>query len=252
MGTLTLRIGTQLVGLRADTEATLARLRALLANWIDDAHPGIPWVFDVRLDPSRPSDAATVGRGPRPVPQLRVGQVLMARSRHPDDILRALGEVLGGVLAHQDDTQVWSGMRTFAGSDGIVLVDAQAPAFSADPALALAGVRELPTWSVAINGSNVRIPPPLTGLDWAATGLDPPDTTGPTWQTAAFAGIVALDPAPDRDEQSGDASLLGRFAVRHPSPLWFATVDRLVRDGRVLTSVDRSIARQQIIELAGR
>ena len=173
---MTLRVGTQLVGLRADTDATLERLRALFAAWIDDAHPDVPWLFDVRLDTgrrNRPADAVAV-RGPRPVPQLRVGQVLLARSRTTDDVLRALASVLGGVLARQDDARVWSGMRPFAGKDHIVLVDAQPPALTADPTLALAGIRELPAWNVAIEGPIVHVPPPLAGLDWAAAGIEPP------------------------------------------------------------------------------
>jgi hypothetical protein len=258
-GTITLRIGTQLVGLRADTEATLARLRSLLATWIDDTQPDVPWVFDVRLEPSRPLDDKAWGRNPRSVPQLRLGQVLMARSRHADDVVRALDAVLGGVLAHQDDSRIWSSMRAFAGSGGIVLVDARAPAFSADRALERSGIRELPTWVVAIDGATVHIPPPLAGLDWPAAGLDPPDTSTTAWRTETLAGIVALDPAPpdhDHDQSRSEvrsvASLLSRFAARHPSPAWFSTVERLVRDGRVLASPDRAIVRQRIIELAGR
>ena len=244
-------------------------MRALLAAWIDGTQPDVPWVFDVRLEPSRPLDDRAVGRSPRSVPQLRLGQVLMARSRHADDVVRALAAVLGGVLAHQDDTPIWSGMRAFAGSGGIVLVDARPPAFSADPALARSAIGELPTWVVAIDGATVRIPPPLAGLDWRADGLDPPDTSTTTWRTDALAGIVALDPAPpdhehdhdddhdqDHDESRSEvgsaASLLSRFAARHPSPAWFSTVERLVRDGRVLASPDRAIVRQRIIELAGR
>ncbi len=216
-GTITLRIGTQLVGLRADTEATLARLRALLAVWIDDTQPEVPWVFDVRLEPSRPLDDTAVGRSPRSVPQLRLGQILMARSRHADDVVRALGAVLGGVLAHQDDTLIWSGMRAFAGSGGIVLVDARPPAFSADPALARSAIGELPTWVVAIDGATVRIPPPLAGLDWRAAGLDPPDRSTTTWRTEALAGIVALDPAPPDHDHDHDQSPGRRSAAPHRS-----------------------------------
>ena len=60
----------------------------------------------------------------------------MARSRHADDVVRALAGILGGVLARQDDTLVWSGMRAFAGEDRIVLVDARPPALTADAILA--------------------------------------------------------------------------------------------------------------------
>jgi hypothetical protein len=259
---VTLRVGTQLVALRADTHETLTRLRALLAAWIDDTPRDVPWVFDVRLDTSR----NRAGVGPRPVPQLRLGQVLMARSRDPDDILRALAHVLGGVLARQDDTAVWSAMRAFAGDGHVVLVDARPPTLSADPVLARAGIVELPTWCVAIDGPTVRVPPPLDRLDWTVAAMDPPEKSTTAWRTQEFAGIVALDPAPlvhDRDggddqdhatpsETIGPAALLSRFAVRHPSSSWFSAVDRLVRDGRVSTTTDRSVARRHIVELVDR
>lgn len=260
---MTLRIGTQLVGIRADTDATLARLRTLLRVWIDDTHPDVPWVFDVRLDPQGRLDGDDSGttdhrvaeggtsRAPRPVPQLRVGQVLMARSRNADDVLRALASVLGGVLARQDDTRMWSGMRAFAGNDRIVLVEAQPPALSADPALARAGVAELPTWSVAIDERTIHVPAPLGGLAWAAAGIEPPPPEG---RYAELAGIVALD-RPDHDvaghEHAGSspATALSRFGVRHPSTSWFSTVERLVREGRATVSSDRSTVRRRIIEL---
>jgi hypothetical protein len=265
-GTVTLRIGTQLVGVRADTDATLARLRALLRHWIDDTQTGVPWVFDLRLEPAQQLDGNAAGRAPRSVPQLRVGPVLMARSRQPDDVLRALAGVLGGILARQDDTRVWSAMRAFASGDRIVLVDAQRPALSADPVLARAGVRELPTWNVEIDGLGVHVPPVLDHLDWAAGELDPPDAAMTIWQTAMLAGIVALDPRPhdhgsDPDpvrhsatplDTSEAASLLKRFAVRHPSATWFSTVRHLVREGQVLATTERAVARQRLVELVRR
>lgn len=251
---MTLRVGTQLVGLRADSDTTLARLRVLLAAWIDDAHPDVPWVFDVRLATrtSRHSADGVVTRGPRPVPQLRVGQVLLARSRLADDVLRALASILGGVLARQDDERVWSGMRAFAGTDRIVLVDAQRPAFTADPTLARAGIVELPTWNVAIEGSVVHVPPPLAGLDWAAAGIEPPAMIR---QTAELAGIVALDPDVDSDVEQpatgSSAAMLSRFGVRHPSAAWFSNLEQLIRGGQVTVTSDRSAVRRRIAELAG-
>jgi hypothetical protein len=176
----------------------------------------------------------------------------MARSRNADDILRALASVLGGILARQDDARIWSGMRTFADADRIVLVDAQPPALTADPTLARAGVSELPTWSVAIDGSTVQVPPPLDGLDWAAADLAAPAMT---WRTAALAGIVALDP--EHDEHDGQlhdrgAALLSRFGVRHPLAGWFSTVHRLIRDGQVTITSDPAVARRRLIEMTGR
>ncbi|MGB9344659.1 MAG: hypothetical protein WCA90_01375 [Ilumatobacteraceae bacterium] len=263
-GTVTLRVGTQLVGLRADTDATLARLRALFAAWVDDAQPDVPWLFDVRIDTgthNRPADAVAI-RGPRPVPQLRLGQLLMARSRHADDVLRALAGILGGVLARQDDALVWSGMRAFAGEDGIVLVDARPPTLTADATITDAGIRELPTWTVSIDGTMVRVPPPLDGLDWAAVGVDPPAKDA---LAAPLAGIVAFDTShPDPHDarrstapaalgdQGAGAAMLTRFAARHPSTTWFSIVERLVRDGRISISADRTVVRQRIVELIGR
>ena len=68
----------------------------------------IPWAFSLRLGPRQRRR-----RGPRAVPQLRIGSRLVARSRRPDDVVSALDHVLGGVLARQDDTRRWLGLRTF-------------------------------------------------------------------------------------------------------------------------------------------
>ena len=96
------------------------------------------------------------------MPQLRIGRSLLARSRRADDVVIALDHVLGGVLARQDDARRWLGLRTFVVGDRAVLVDATPPALTADPRLARAGVTELPTWSVAVDGDTVLVPPPLT------------------------------------------------------------------------------------------
>ena len=173
---MTLRVGDQLVGVRADTDATAARIRTVFAAWLEPAdsmagdpgEPGegepVPWAFSLRLD----HDAVRSRRGPKAVPQLRIGRSLLARSRRPDDMMTALDHVLGGVLARQDDTRRWLGLRTFVVGDRAVLVDAAPPALTADSRLTRAGVTELPTWSVAVDGDTVFVPPPLTATDSAA------------------------------------------------------------------------------------
>lgn len=262
-GTLTLRIGTQLVGLRADTAATLTTLRTLLDPWVDDAHPDVPWTFDVQLDPHATHDHADTAptepaatertvndRAVRPLPQLRLGQLLFARSRDPGDVLRALACVLGGALARQDDSRLWSALRTLHRDGAVVLLDAQRPTLIADPTLRRAGIDELPTWTVAIEGRAIDVPPPLADLQWSAIGVTPPTVLG---LHAELAGIVALDPTAD-SRSGGDvqADVLSRFAALHPSVAWFSTVEQLVRDERITVSSDRTLARLRIVELLGR
>ena len=274
--TVTLRVGDQLVGIRPDTDATASRIRQHFAAWVDHvaSSPGehggagdpVPWAFSLRLD------AARAGRGPKAVPQLRIGSRLLARSRRADDMVMALDNVLGGVLARQDDTRRWLGLRTFVVGDRAVLVDATPPALTADPRLARAGVTELPTWSVAVDGNTLLVPPPLT----AAVSNQASDGSAPAESRYTLAGLVAFDAcghdarAGARDGQidAADApaedllgdhlaehhpttpgALLARFAARHPSNEWFHTVEGLVADGRVYVSTDRAAAAEQVRRL---
>ena len=254
---MTLRVGDQLVGVRPDTDATAARIRTVFADWLDPDAVGehgapVPWAFSLRLDTER------LGRGPRAVPQLRIGSRLLARSRQADDVVTALDQVLGGLIARQDDSRRWFGLRTFVAGDRAVLVDASPPALTADPTLARAGVTELATWSVAVDGNSVYVPPPLS-------------VTSRPGSSFALAGLVALDACDHRpdtdlgDDQPGDAqpdddhqtvhhptnpgALLARFAARHPSNEWFHTVEALVADGRVHVSTDRAGAAEQLRRL---
>ncbi len=249
---MTLRVGDQLVGVRPDTAATAAWIRTVFGDWLDPEAVGehgepVPWAFSLRLDTER------IGRGPRAVPQLRIGSRLLARSRQADDVVTALGQVLGGVLARQDDSRRWFGLRTFVAGDRAVLVDASPPALTADPTLARAGVTELATWSVAVDGNSVYVPPPLSATSRPGSSF-------------ALAGLVALDACDHRpdtdpnDDQPDDGhqavhhptnpgALLARFAARHPSNEWFHTVEALVADGRVHVSTDRAGAAEQLRRL---
>ena len=251
---MTLRVGDQLVGVRTDSDATAATMRTRLAAWVEsdsmltEQGEPIPWAFSLRLGP----DANT--RGPRAVPQLRIGSRLLARSRRPDDVLSALDQILGGVLARQDDTRRWLGLRTFVRDGRVVLVDAAPPALTADPRLARAGVTELPTWSVAVDGGTVLVPPPLTA--------DPSTNEGGESRSFELVGLVGLDScshdadraAPDTDHEAihhptNPGALLARFAARHPSSDWFHTVERLVDAGHVHTTTDRTVAGERIRRL---
>jgi hypothetical protein len=248
---VTLRVGDQLVGVRADTDATAERIRTVFAGWLEpitSAEHGepVPGAFSLRLDPDRDPDPGA-GRGPKPVPQLRIGRRLLVRSRRTDDVMGALDHVLGGVLARQDDTRRWLGLRTFVTGDRAVLVDAAPPALTADPRLARAGVTELPTWCVAVGHDSVIVPPPLT----ATTTTDEPEAS-----TYRLVGLVGLDACGHGDHAdvadhhpTNPGALLARFAARHPSNEWFHTVEELVSDGCVHATTDRTAAAGKIRRL---
>ena len=258
---MTLRVGEQLVGVRADSDATAATMRTVFAAWLEpDTSPfgehdePIPWAFSLRLEPDRNA------RGPRAVPQLRLGSRLLARSRRPDDVVSALDHVLGGVLARQDDTRRWLGLRTFVCGDRAVLVEAAPPALTADPRLGRARVSELPTWSVAVDADTVLVPPPLTAERSTADGGG-----ALAYRLVGLVGLDNCSHGPDTDTDSaidsvaGDhqaihhptnpGALLARFAARHPSSEWFHTVEHLVDTGCVHATIDRTVAAEQIRRL---
>ncbi len=257
---MVLRVGTQIVGVRAGTDDTARTLRDVFAAWhepdVRDAN-GLPIVgcFSVRLESER------TGRGPRSVPQLRYGSRLLARSRHAGDVVAALDGVLGGVLASQDHDGVWCGLRTFVADARAVLVEATPPALTADPALRSDGIVELPTWSVVVDADTVRVPPPLTAMVHEVDRRT-------MWADYRLAGLVAIDDCQhDSDDAATDdhgadgsdgaghdaihdptnpARLLARFASRQPSSDWFLAVERLVAEGRVEVAASRADAAQHV------
>jgi len=283
---VTLRVGDQLVGVRPDTDATAERIRTVFAAHLEPAAAGepgatIPSAFSLRLETTR------AGRGPRPVPQLRLGQRLLARSRDADDVIAALDHVLGGVLARQDDTRRWVWLRTFAAGGRAVLVDATPPALTAEPILTRAGVTELATWVVATDGETVHVPAPLTaGGSTGAEGAERPLTlvglvgfepcyhaTGPGDGAATDAHIddhhaddhTGTNTDHHADDHHADdhhaddhhadqhpdtpGAVLARFGARHPSSEWFQTVERLVADGAYHVGTDRGVAAERIASL---
>jgi hypothetical protein len=237
------RVGTQLVGLRADTERTLEQLRLLFSGRLVDEH--VPWAFDVRLD-----GACGPGRGPVEVPQLRVGSCLVARSRTADDVLTALAAVLGGVR-RQQEAPGGARWRLLVRDGRAVLLDARGTALVADPVLTRAGVVEPPVWIVdPDDDGTVTVPPPLDGLDWPAVGIATPEADA---RTFAPAGLVAVTTGDDGDVTPlSPADLLAAIAARHATAAWFRTVEQLLRTGRVAVVADRDAARDRIVDLLDR
>jgi len=251
----------------ADTTTTLERLRALFTNWVDDTNADVPWAFSVQIDGSR--RAATghapdgepdqpgrgAARGPRAVPQLRLGRRVFARSRSADEIFVALASVLGGVLASQDKTRCWLALRAFATADAAALADVHPATMSADRSLARHGIVELHTWVVAIEPSSsgasatIEVPPVLSGLDWSGAGLTPPAANGLSY---LLAGLVGIDSSPEFGDKTGGSvatpgQQLARFGARHHAAGWFATVRRLVETDHAVIAPDRQGARNHIV-----
>jgi len=270
--TVTLRVGDQLVGVRADTDCTAAVVRDTFAAWLEPTATGeqgepIPWAFSLRLDPDEPAEPAPgrARRGPKAVPQLRIGGTLLARSRRPETVVNALDQVLGGVLARQDHERRWLGLRTFVADKRAVLVEAASPALKADPRLARVGVTELPTWSIAVDGDTVLVPPPLTAtsghrgaaeLTYTLVGLVGLDACSHAAHAdSGTHAATTADAESDHDDHvavhhpTGPGALLARFAARHPSTEWFHTVECLVADGGVRVTTDRAVAAEQIRRL---
>lgn len=250
-----MRVGERLVGVRTDTHDTAERVRSRFADWLEpetttDSGEPMPCAFGLRLD-ADPSAA----RRPRPVPQLRIGSTLLARSRNGDEVLASFDHLLGGVLARQDDSYRWLGLRVFVAGERAVLVDAARPLLMADRTLDGSGVRELAAWSVAVDGVIVRVPPPLT----AVGGDSVTDDAG--WTSFTLVGLVGVD----RCDNDGDddaarrhraehhpttpAGLLARFARRHPSLAWFDTLRGFVDDGNVVLATDRASAVGSLVGL---
>jgi hypothetical protein len=194
-GTLWLRIGEQrdvVVAVQVDTDASLNRLRTLLEPWleagIEEAWAGFAPAFGVLLEPV--GDGAAHPRpAPRPVPQLRHGSTVIARSRRPDDIVRALAQVLGGVhLQRRDDDRVWTNRRPFVRNGSLVLVDALPPTLVNDRQLSRAGIEELAAWAVTVEGDRfVSVPPPLPDLAWDSIGIEAPTGDAKRFERAGVA-----------------------------------------------------------------
>ena len=238
-GTVTLRVQDRLVGIRVDTDDTRRRVLERFDRWIDDHD--VPWVFDLTLDPrSAPSENEPGGarRGPVPLPQLRFGQRVVARSRRPDDVVDALAAVLGGYdAARREPDHGWSGMRLFTRADEAVLLDVQAPTLLGDRALQRAGIIEHSAWGVVVHRGpdgtpTVALPPPLA-----------PPANGSDAGARSFRLVGIVSPGGPingerRDDESA-ATTLARLATRQTSAEWFTIVNDLRDRGQISTADHR-------------
>lgn len=247
-GSILLRIGEQsdvLVAVQADNEQSLDLLRNLFEAWLEPQFPDATQVakpaFGVRLAPV--PDRRRHTPGPKPVPQLRYGSTVIARSRRSADIVRSLTAVLGGVhLQRRDDGLLWIGLRPFVRDRSIVLVDADPPDLVNDRRLADADIHELPSWSVAIEpDGTVTVPPPLPGLVWESVGVEPPTGESRSYE---LAGIVAHR----RDDQAapGPDRLVAELGRRSHQSRWSTILETLAEAGRLTGARDHVALRDSI------
>lgn len=279
-GSLLLRIGEHrdlLVAVQADTDRALDRLRTLFEPWIEpelpehrpDARPVARPAFSVRLEPVRGNREGRTS-GPRPVPQLRYGSRVIARSRRPDDIVYALALQLGGAHRQRnDDGRLWLGLRPFAEGDSAVLLDADHPTLVNDRRLADVGIEELAAWSVMVEPDHrISVPPPLPDLAWEAAGLEPPPQE---WRSFTLDGIVSLhdrkgdpcrqveqppedqleqDPDEQRhtepDETQSTTELTAALAALSLQTRWAELVRSLAGAGSVVEAADHASLRGHI------
>lgn len=250
-----LRIGGHhdlLVAIQADTDESTERLRALFAAWVDD---GIALgevrhrpAFKVRLAPVT-DHVDGHPPGPKPVPQLRHGSCVIARSRQPDDIVRALARVLGGAhVQRRDDGRLWLPLRLFVREGAAVLVDADPPTLVNDRRMAESGIDELVTWSITLDADDtVAVPPPLPRLDWHAAGVDAPHDG---WRRLPVARVVALrhdrDGPDGLDDRADDGAATARLRSLSHQTRWAEMLASFDATGRIDVAGDHAGLRRSI------
>lgn len=238
-GSIILRIGRPrdvLVGVEADSDESLAALRHLFENWLDDSMSdelaNTNPAFKVHL-----TTAPAGARGRRTVPHLRYGSDVLARSTDPTDVLYALASVLGGIHERRPkDGRAWVNLRSFVVDGAIVLASVPRPHLVADKQLLAAGVTERVNWGVEVHADRgtVSIPRHLPDLPW-------PDAAPIDVGELPLAGAVVFDSKADTV-----GSLLAALATASVHTAWFTAAQHLAEDGRVSKAHDRRSAVEQV------
>ena len=239
-GTFVVRLGptrSTLVAVQTDSAASLTRLRALFAAWLDDTMTAeladrSP-AFRIHL--AEPDGA---GRGPRSVPHLRHGSLVLARSVRGEDVAHALAQVLGGIGAdapRAGTARVW--LRLFTRGSQAVLVDAGRPHLLADRQLEAAGIHEVANWGIDLTRDGTLAPVgTLETLDWAAAGLAAPEPA-PVLQ---LVGVAHLG------EPESTGALVASLAAHSLQPGWFDALQAMSDQGLIRTAPSRAGLRSAV------
>ena len=230
---MVLRVGAAcdtLVVIGATDADELAHLRDRYESWLDDSM--LPELSDSSPAFAVQLQAATTDRrAVRSLPHLRHGSEVLARGAR-EDVLTALDDVLGGIHERAaDDARPWVQLRLFTDGTRAVLTDTPRPHLVADRDLTSAGVREIVSWGVLLDGDHVVVPAPLTAA-------------GGSYRRFAFAGVVAF-----RDETTSDAETLAALAARSVHREWFEAAASAIELGGVRTAADRPAARSAVVSL---
>lgn len=243
--TFVIRVGegrNTLVAIQTDAPETLAGLRRLFADWLDDSmipelgHRPPPFVINLGHGHSE--------TGARMVPHVRNGSLVLARSRDPQAIVHALSRVIGGVHARRPDARSTRlGLRAFVLGENVVLTDAAPPHLVADRTLADDGIEEIVGWDVEVTPpGRVRFSPPLPGMRWAETPWTPPAELG----EHRLVGIVVR-----HDEPMTPAKYVTDLAIFNGDRRWFQVLGELAASGRITGGSDRAALREGVRQLLG-
>lgn len=215
---VTIQVGTQRVGVRAEDPEVAALVRERFAASLVDGE--VPAAFSLR----RPGADGQPATGARPLRLLYWGSCIVGRAAEPGRLL----DTLAAWFERIETLQEWDGpvmhLRTFERDGAVVLVDLAAPALVDDRRLAGRGVREVP---------GDRVPVRLDG------GLVADGTP--------VRGVVLVDPMP-----SPARALARLMAVTAPEVHEaFGMFADLVASGRTRVVATVDDARAAVVELLG-
>ncbi len=234
-----LRLGATrdvLVCVQPDSPDSVATLRALFADWLDDTMVDelaeLAPAFEVHL-----TSAATT-RGRHTLPHLRYGREVLIRADEATPVLHALAMLLGGIHDHHsDDGQARVDLRAFNHADRVVLTDIARPHLVNDRELYAAGVNEIVHWGLVLDGDALLVPEPLEAK-WRDAGIPNPHQ----FERLQICGLVVHD-------RSGFTlgTQLARLTAHSSSQRWFTIATRLTESGLVRATRDRANARSAVL-----
>jgi hypothetical protein len=162
VGSLTLQVGRSELTIDTDSAEVLERWRERYRPWTVDDRTDVPAAFSLLTHPPQRSTT-------RPVPVLRSGSTVVARSRSRGSVEAALDTRLGGLVAPPERLM---GCRWFVRNEQAVAVLVAPPTVVDDPSLAAHGIIEAHAWGATLGeGLTCTFAAGLSGLGERHTAL---------------------------------------------------------------------------------